>query len=327
MKNLYTLVFAFLLATVVYGQPPIPTIGYNLGSGVPYTFTAWPASSTIGSYPANTTLLTTFRTTPDQWATTYNSPNGRLAIWLCPYNLAGRSRFVGLDNRGIQFILTGSGQNILCNQALPADTIESRPFAFNLGLDTRNLSSASVTYTVQVNQLGVPPTPRQASLALGYRTTLTDTFRLVPGAPIFSTVGRAANDSVVSTVAIPGSLLDQQLLQLAWIYYLPEVGGSGSRPYIRLDNITVTGVPTSAGKKAAFQFAVAPNPSQGAVKVTDSYVGKKSITVYNLLGAKISETTTEDTETTINVISKGLYLLEVKHLATGETATRKLIVE
>jgi hypothetical protein len=327
MKNLYTLVLAFILATVVYGQPPIPNVGYNLSSGTPYSFTEWPVSSTIGSYPANSTLLTTFRTGPDEWATRPNSPNGRLGVWLCPYSLTGRSRFVGLDSRGIQFILTGSGQNILCNDVLPIDTIQSRPFAFNLGLNTNGISDAVVRYTVQVTQLGVQPTPRQASLALGYRTNLTDTFRLVPGATIFSTVGRAVNDSIVGTVSLPDNLLGQDLLQLAWIYYLPEVGGSGSRPYIRLDNISVTGTPTSVSKKSAFQFAVAPNPSQGAVKVTDSYNGKKQITVYNLLGAKVAEVNSETTVTELNIQTKGMYMLEVKHIATGETATKKLIVE
>jgi len=328
MKNLYTLVLAFILATVVYGQPPIPNVGYNLSSGTPYSFTEWPASSTIGSYPANSTLLTTFRTQPTEWATRYNAPNGRVGIWLCPYNLTGRSRFVGLDSRGIQFILTGSGQNLLCNTALPQDTIESRPFAFNLGLNTNNISEAVVRYTVQVTQLGDGTIPRQASLALGYRTNLTDTFRLVPGATIFSTVGRAANDSIVSTVGLPDNLLGQDLLQLAWIYYLPTItDASGSRPYIRLDNISVTGTPTSVSKKSAFQFAIAPNPSQGAVKVTDSYNGKKQITVYNLLGAKVAEVNSETTVTELNIQTKGLYMLEVKHTATGETATKKLIVE
>ena len=139
MKKLYYIAALLLLCTVVYAQPPIPPNAgaYNLASGIPYVFNSWLANSTVGTYPNNATLLTTFRTSPNQWATKFNAPNGRLGIWLCPYNLSSRSRFVGLGNRGIQFVLDNAGQNLLCNSILPTDTVDSRPFGFNLGLNTK----------------------------------------------------------------------------------------------------------------------------------------------------------------------------------------------
>jgi hypothetical protein len=330
MKKFYTIIVLLLIGTVLYAQPPIPPTvgGYNLSSGTPYSFTEWAASSQVASYPPNTTLITTIRTQPNEWATTYNMPNNRLGIWLCPYNLNDRSRFIGLGTRGMQVTLTQAGQNILCNTLPITDTISSRPFAFNVSLDTRGISDAAVTYTAQVTQLGTQPNPRETRIALCYRLGIADTFTLLPNATVFSSLGRSLTDSLVETVTLPANLLNRELVQLAWIFYLPNIPtATGVRPSVRLDNISVVGTPTSVSKRAAFQFAVAPNPSQGAVKVTDSYVGKKEITVYNLLGAKVAEVSSETTVTELNIQTKGMYMLEVKHIATGETATKKLIIE
>jgi len=329
MKKLYAFCLVLLTALVAQAQPiDPPGFGFNLAAGAPYQFNAWPASARLGTYPPNATFLTTINADPNVWATTYNAPNRRMAVWLCPYNLSGRSRFIGLNDKGIQFILTSAGQNLLCNTILPADTINSRPFALNVNLDTRNLSSAAITYKVQLQQAGDGATPRQASLSLGYRLSILDTFRLVPQQETFSTSGRSNNDSAIYSLNIPQSLLDQPNLQLAWIYYLPELAGaSGSRPYVRLDDITITGTPLSVSKKNAFHFGLAPNPSQGAVKLTDSYAGAKQITVYNLIGSKVLNLNTSTNETELNIAQKGIYLVEVIHLATGDKATRKVVIE
>lgn len=69
-----------------------------------------------------------------------------------------------------------------------------------------------------------------------------------------------------------------------------------------------------------------PNPvSNGRVTITSKSSLEKEITIFDVLGKKVLQTTLNTKELNISTLSPGVYIIKIKE---GEaTATRKLIVK
>ncbi len=110
-----------------------------------------------------------------------------------------------------------------------------------------------------------------------------------------------------------------------------SVGGSGNDRY---DNFAVWGTPTSAGineiSAEAAGYNVYPNPVSDFVNViSEHFTGAKEITLYDVVGQKISTTVNSSLKTTLNTsaLNTGVYFIEIREVSTGDKYTIKIVKE
>ena len=72
-------------------------------------------------------------------------------------------------------------------------------------------------------------------------------------------------------------------------------------------------------------LAVYPNPSNGVLNIRTESNAVKNITIYNVLGAKVFQTTTAATQVNLPNINNGIYLLNIEE--NNQTATIKLMIK
>ena len=72
-------------------------------------------------------------------------------------------------------------------------------------------------------------------------------------------------------------------------------------------------------------LAVYPNPSNGVLNIRTESNAVKNITIYNVLGAKVFQTTTAATQVNLPNINNGIYLLNIEE--NDQTATIKLMIK
>ena len=73
-------------------------------------------------------------------------------------------------------------------------------------------------------------------------------------------------------------------------------------------------------------FSLYPNPvTYGKIYITTSYDGPKKIMIFDVLGAKVLETTIRGAEVNLTDLDAGIYVLRV--LEKDKMATRKLIIK
>jgi len=330
MKKLYSLVVAMLVTIVAYAQPPVQPHDLSVG---PYNMNAWPANSPAGTFPQSMILFAALKSANPTVTSNPIGFNAMAKPYSCIYNSTTNSRIVGLDDRGIQFVMTSTASPTI-NCPGP-DTAAAYPYAANLVLNTLNCTNINVSYlnSVLVTGNGVPP--RVTIMGLAWRFMPTDSFQTVPGVVPFTSALRSAGDSTVTSVTLPAALENKPAVELRWYFNVissPAVGplpaASGTRPTLRLDNINVTAtVNGTKPRLSAFNFTLAPNPSFGSVKVMDSYAGTKTITIYTLQGAVITTQKMQEQSTTIDGLASGMYLVQVSHDADNTVATQKLVVK
>jgi hypothetical protein len=101
----------------------------------------------------------------------------------------------------------------------------------------------------------------------------------------------------------------------------------------RFDNFAVlaqgpASVDNIAGLNAG--YTIYPNPAQNIVNVvSNKYTDAKTITVYNVVGQIVSVTENKNKQTAIDIsaLSSGVYFIEIKELATGNSYTEKVVKE
>lgn len=191
----------------------------------PYRLGHFPAGTRAGTYPDSMTFATTAIADPDI-AAEFAAP------WTAPYDLDQRSRVVGLGDEGIGFINTGSGQS-------PGGGHVGTAI---LSLDTRDRDRVQVVWTGGT----IEPNDRQYSIRLQYRCGSEGPYLDVStsdGRPMTYTAHSAPEHStVMGPVLLPDSANNQPLIQLRWVYHFTDTrGASGSRAFLRLDDIQVTG--------------------------------------------------------------------------------------
>jgi hypothetical protein len=97
-----------------------------------------------------------------------------------------------------------------------------------------------------------------------------------------------------------------------------------------LDDIYVLGTPlVGIGEKTnTTDFSIAPNPSQGMVRLVFNSKGDKEISIMNVTGKKVYQETTDLNIRNIDLtdLSGGIYFVQVTDLSTFKISVKKLIV-
>jgi hypothetical protein len=197
---------------------------HNLGSG-PYTFTEWARTNAAGTYPSN--MIFHRYGSADGILTSQESLNYSLG-----YQQSSGIKINGLEDLGIEFVNSSAPQSV--GMAVVA-------------LNTTNRSDIRVSFSAQFTKWnGSAPTPprREWGLRLQYRIG-TGTWEDVLdglGNPVeFLTTGKNPNDptETFSNISLPAQIENQSLVYVRWKFYYLGSGG-GSRPQVRLDDISIT---------------------------------------------------------------------------------------
>ena len=92
-----------------------------------------------------------------------------------------------------------------------------------------------------------------------------------------------------------------------------------------IDNVVlIQGTSASIKQDNIDGLAIYPNPANDVINITSNGIGVKAVTIFDLVGKKVIETSTNQT---INVSSlkAGIYLVNIKQ--DGKSATRKLVIK
>ncbi|PWK21455.1 putative extracellular nuclease [Arcicella aurantiaca] len=219
-------VFSLLLFQTGFSQVnPTPLI---LTSNSHSIFTSWANTSTNGTFPSNMAF----------WVAGGRqevTPPTVVGDWNCVYNLTSNSRFVGKGSDGISMVNTGTGALTTCSNPTSSATVY--PYAIVLALNTTNRVSLDIVWTGGTVSTGQRP----YILQLQYRIGSTGSFIDISGA---SYSGSTTGHSQVLTSTLPSACENQSLVQLRWIY-IQSATGSGTRPELRIDEISVNSIPAS----------------------------------------------------------------------------------
>jgi hypothetical protein len=185
-----------------------------------YSFTSWASTAPAGTYPENMYFHRT--STQDPGLSIEMTSN-----YTSAYNSTSGTRINGMDDDGITFVNTSTNGNL---------------GAAVLGLNTSGRTN------IQVSWLGGTHTQtdgtRVYAIRLQYRIG-SGSWTDVPGPVEYSSSGQSAGHSQnFGPTTLPSSCDNQPAVYLRWKYY--SVSGSGNRPELRLDDISVTSSPSSS---------------------------------------------------------------------------------
>lgn len=276
MKRL--LLFCLMMCfgwTASYSQSlPSP---FNLASG-PYSFTEWANTNAAGTYPPNMIF--------HRYSVTDGILSSPEALdYILAYNLTGGIRVNGLGVNGVEFINSSSSQSL--GTAV-------------IALNTLNRMNVRVNFTAAFTAWnGAVPTPpvREWGLRLQYRIGAAGSWVDVLdgiGNPVeFLTTGRNPGSvQSYADVLLPTAVENQAVVYVRWKYYWLGVGG-GSRPQVRLDDISIT----------SSQFVVVP--TQLAITgITPSPVSSTStfnVTVQAQNASGMSGNVTQNTDVALSL--------------------------
>jgi hypothetical protein len=209
---------------------------HALASG-PFTFNEWDPDSPAMTFPANMIFLQSEQADPEletPLTRAYQIPEKDAASpadVAQPYNAGARTRIVGLNEDGIAFINTGRAIGRDLGAALVA-------------IDTTGMDAVSVGFTTETRLVN----NREYAIRLQYRVGDEGPFLDVTDAlanPVEYERSPLAGDvAVFDPLPLPADALDEPYVLLQWKYHY--ISGSGSRPLMRLDDITIEGSTASA---------------------------------------------------------------------------------
>lgn len=208
-----------------------------------YTFTEWANTNAAGTYPANMIFQKT--ATQDPGYLVEPTVN-----YTAAYNLSSGARFIGKGNDGISMINTSSsGFN----------------GAIILALNTTNRVNINVSWLTKLMAIGA----RNYGFALQYKVGSNGTWTLLDST-YSSTDYASVPNSKSNTCLLPYDAENQPIVYLRWKYYYKY--GSGTRPEIALDDVSVTSE-SNAGSPVALSIAD-PMPSKPMINIPFSLVVK-----------------------------------------------------
>lgn len=222
LKNYYNLIaisicfIAFLNANA-QGSNPEPYL-LNLAD---YSFTEWDPESPAGSFPISTVI---HRSTGNDPTLT----NFTAAVdYTNAYNLTSGTRVTGEGENGISFVNTGTNGNL---------------GAFLVALNTLGRGNILVSFTCGlITQGNGDPTPREYRMRLQYRIGQSGTWNSFSSPIEYSSAGNSNGHSQnFENIELPAECNDQAVVQVRWLYYQHNNDGTGTRPRIRLDDISIT---------------------------------------------------------------------------------------
>ncbi|MFN3952198.1 MAG: T9SS type A sorting domain-containing protein [Thermaurantimonas sp.] len=223
---------AFLSVTPgAFGQtnPPL----HVLANG-DYTFTQWAATEPATTYPSNMRF----------WRTNTQDPTlsaAASADYTDAYNLSSGTRINGLGQNGFSFINTGTNGN--------------------LGMAVVGLN-ATGRQNIQVSWTGgtFADNPRIYAIRLQYRIGTSGTWTDVLDAsnnPIqYQSNPTAGHSQSFGPTPLPAAVNNQQEVYVRWFYYY--ISGSGARPQLRVDDITITSDPQASNTITTSNLSAAP---------------------------------------------------------------------
>jgi hypothetical protein len=187
---------------------------FNLGTGN-YSLTSWASTSTAATYPANMVFHRTGTQDPGLAVATTTDYTGA-------YNGTSGARINGLDADGFSFVNTSSSGNL---------------GAAVLGLDTTGRQNIVVGWTGGL--VAQADSGRVYAIRLQYRVGTGGTWTDVSPTSEYSSSGLTAGHSSSFTATLPAECNDQPSVYVRW-KYLSASGSSGSRPRLRVDEISVS---------------------------------------------------------------------------------------
>lgn len=210
MKKFFQFVtlLGFFLSAIQSHSQTVPS-AYNLSTGS-YSFTEWPITSAAMTYPTSMMFHRSATQDPGINATMTTD-------YVDSYILTSGPRINALAALGFGFINTGTNGNL---------------GAAVLALNTNSCSNIQVSWTGRTILTGV----RVYAIALQYSIGTSGTWiNLTSEYPSNATAGHS---TVLPTVTLPLECEGQNLVTLRWKYYY--ISGSGTRPQLAVDDISVT---------------------------------------------------------------------------------------
>ncbi|MBM4150821.1 MAG: hypothetical protein FJ219_04135 [Ignavibacteria bacterium] len=248
---------------------------FNLASG-PYSFTTWDATNPAGTYP--TSMIFHRYAITDGVLLSQEALNYSLA-----YNAPTGIKINGLGANGIEFVNSSAPQSV--GTAVVA-------------LNTLNRMNVRLNFTAAFTAWnGSAPTPpvREWGLRLQYKVgaagAWTDVLDGVGNPVEFLTTGRNPGSvQSYADVLLPTAAENQSAVYVRWKYYWLGVGG-GSRPQVRLDDISITST----------QFVVVPTQLAitGITPSTVSSTSTFNVTVQAQNAGGVSGNVTQNTDVAI----------------------------
>jgi len=221
-----------------------------------YSFTNWPSTSAIGSYPSNMIFHWGILNTVDPTLT-----NTATQDYVWGYNYSSQSRITGLNANGFSFLNTSPGHvsptSGNCGEAV-----------VSINTTCRNNVQVSWTAARQTNN------GNRYLLRAQYRVGNTGAYTNLPGltsAIEFSSAN--AGPTSFGPITLPAACENQSEVQIRWVYYWSG-SGSGSRDEIRLDEISITSSSSSpvAPSAAAQYFCATTMPTVGDLVATGNAI-------------------------------------------------------
>jgi hypothetical protein len=238
MKKYILFIFSLTICVNVFSQ--LNPLAYNLASA-PYFFSNWNSDSAAGTFPESMYFL---QYEGDDDPSKNTEPN---QLWLCTYNNDSRSRFVGLGINGIGIINSGSVQDTE-DRCGNGSNLGNRVGAVVLALNTIDMEDIELSWKIRMIEIGNgKPLPRDYRVSAQYRSDSTSAWNDFPSSTIYSTQGKIKGDVQNLKVLLPKSLENKEYVQVRWKYYQEDANQGGTRPFIAIDDIKVTGLNSVSG--------------------------------------------------------------------------------
>ena len=95
-----------------------------------------------------------------------------------------------------------------------------------------------------------------------------------------------------------------------------------------VDDVVVTGKLTilSTQQNEIPRLSIYPNPvTKGILYITSNSNSEKAVTIFDVLGKQVLNTTTSNNVINVNTLVSGVYVVKITE--EGKTATRKLVIK
>lgn len=266
MKHLFFFCWVIIPFSLFSQTNPTP---YNLSSGS-FTFEAWAATSPAGTFPGSMA----FHFTNDPTSVAFDPTANGNADYDCSYSATARCRFNGIDNDGVSIVATSSAQYNDC----VSGTVSPTRFtgAAVVGLNATGRQNISVSFTGGTITAGDGVPPREFVLRLQYRYNDGSGFNSwqdVPG-PVQYVSNATGHSEALGPFTLPSDLNGRDNIQLRWLYFQTAANAGGSRPRMRLDDITISSQP------AGTEYINAPviTPASYCISATSTATGNAGFT-------------------------------------------------
>jgi hypothetical protein len=324
LTTLRTIILVCLLAVLSYcGFSQTQPIPFTLSSGT-FHFTSWDSLSSAGTYPANMI----FQFVPSNHIAPFYDDSA--SDYSCPYNLAKRPRLNGYMEKGISFLTTSNSQYNDCSSgAADKRFVGAALLSLNAGGRTNIRVQWTSETLIPGDGNGTPANPRIWNLRLQYRVGTSGNFTDVPG-PVQFVAGAATGDAtILGPTALPADCNNKPIVQLRWIYFESSAGNAGTRPRLRLDDISVQSDPTvGIDEYNASKLEIYPNPTRDEFYILCTSVFDGKIRIMDNIGKVVKEMPyrTGDNGYECAGLPAGIYFVQLFDNATKVCNISKLVI-